>query len=64
MNDYRDMIGSDASFDDPKYWRFARRSGLPRGYFDRPRINIDSMIVIVCAAIAVGMIAVLIGERL
>jgi len=30
----RDRISSHAQFDDSRYWRFERQSGLPFGYFN------------------------------
>jgi hypothetical protein len=43
-----------SKFDDPHYWEFSRKSGLPWGYFDRrPIITTDALAVVVCV---VGLI--------
>lgn len=33
------MYGQHHNFDDPKYWSFSRNSGLPVGYFDKPKLG-------------------------
>ena len=49
MTDYKDRIGTHAQFDDPRYWRFERNSGLPRGSFDEPKVRPDVIVVAACA---------------
>lgn len=56
----RHNIGRDAQFDDQRYWSFSRNSGLPRGYFDKRRLSIDAVVVIVSVAcFVVGMLVAL-----
>lgn len=43
----RPRIGCLADHD-MKLWRFERSSGLPRGYFDRPRLSADAFVVWLC----------------
>jgi len=48
-------ISTDARFDDDRYWRFQRNSGLPVGYFDSWRITPDAIVVgvsLVCLVVA------------
>jgi hypothetical protein len=48
-----------SKFDDSRYWRFERSSGLPFGYFDRPRfrVTMDMVIVAVCVVgLAIGLL--------
>jgi len=51
-----DRIGSDAMFDHERYWRYTRNTGLPRGYFDRPRLSADVGVWLVCAAIGAVLV--------
>lgn len=46
----RPVISSHARFDDQQYWSFSRNSGLPLGYFDRRRIGVDGIVVVVSVA--------------
>lgn len=46
-------VSTDARFDDARYWQFSRQSGLPIGYFDRRRVSVDAVVVIVSIACAV-----------
>lgn len=45
-------FSSHCDFDDPRWWTFARTSGLPRGYFDRERMSTPGRLVIAGALIA------------
>jgi len=50
-----ERISTDARFDDDRYWRFQRNSGLPVGYFDSWRITPDAIVVgvsLVCLVVA------------
>ena len=55
----KSSIGSHYSNDDDRHYRFARRSS-PQWYPER-RIDPDQIVLIVCAGIAVGIAAALIG---
>ena len=58
MIDYKDRISSHYQFDDDKYWRFARSSGLPFGYFRRGP-TADQIVVAIC--LVGGIIGLIIG---
>jgi hypothetical protein len=48
------MISSHHKFDDSKYWKFERNSGLPLGYFDEPS-RADAVVVgvsLLCLVVA------------
>lgn len=45
------IISSHSQFDDDRYWRFARSSGLPLNYFRR--WSVDGWVVACIVALAV-----------
>jgi hypothetical protein len=53
-------ISTDAQFDDERYWRFARSSGLPVGYFGKRRTWRSHGIWIATAVAAFAALAILI----
>lgn len=51
-------ISSHSSFDDDRYWRFQRTSGLPYGYFSKWRVTADHVVVavsLVCLVVALAV---------
>lgn len=40
-------IGRHSNFDDHRYWQFSRNSGLPRGYFDKPKVVTADRVLVV-----------------
>ena len=38
-------ISTHHAFDDDRYWRFQRQSGLPYGYFNRWRVSPDALVL-------------------
>jgi hypothetical protein len=57
VNDYRSRISSHAQFDDSRYWRFTRNSGLPHGTFGKRR-RADSIVFATCMVLlALGLLA-------
>jgi hypothetical protein len=50
------LIGRHSNFDDHHYWSFPRNSGLPRGYFDRPKLVTWDRVLVV-----VGLVALVVG---
>ncbi len=63
LNDMKHRIGSDASNDRWELYEFSRRSGLPRGYFDRG-LTPDGAVLIVCAGLLLALVACWAGEWL
>lgn len=57
MIDFKDRISSSAEFDQAKYWRFERNSGLPYGTFGKG-VNPDVVVVIGCALCLIVGLAV------
>jgi hypothetical protein len=53
---FRHHIGSDPSCGDPRYWRFERSSGLPRGYFDEPSTRGDWAVFILAIGVLAGIV--------
>lgn len=53
----RDRISSSAEFDDPRYWRFERSSGLPFGYFG-PTHEQRATLRVILAALVIFALAV------
>lgn len=50
-------VSCDPKFDDPRYWTFARTSGLPHGTFETRGQRIgDRAVFVVCAVILVGLL--------
>jgi len=44
-------ISRDVSNDDPRHYFFERNSGLPRGYFDPPKLSVDGWVYVICIAL-------------
>ena len=40
------------TLDDLRWYQFTRNSGLPRGYFDRPKVSPDGWVYVVCMVAA------------
>jgi hypothetical protein len=45
-------IGRHSNFDDHRYWTFARNSGLPRGYFDKPKLITTDRLLVLAGLVA------------
>lgn len=60
MNDYRNRIGSNAQFDDARYWSFERRLTGPPLHFDRSWFDRYGDVAVVATSIII-LVAIVIG---
>lgn len=54
----RKHLSAHPQFDDLSHYFFARTSGLPRGYFDRPRTSrLGRVVIVALVMFVVGALA-------